>query len=45
MDAAEGDREAVLSRHRKETRELENKSRFMLKQAKKAKKNEIEAEV
>lgn len=45
MDIEPESRDDVLSRHRKELRELENKARFMLKQAKKAKKAEVEAEV
>jgi hypothetical protein len=45
-DEGKEDRETVLTRHRKEVRDLETKSRFTLKQAKnKTKKAEAEAEV
>lgn len=44
-DDAVEDRESMLARHRKELRELESKTRFMMKQAKKQKKAEVEAEV
>jgi hypothetical protein len=35
----------LAARHKRETRELETRIRFMLKQAKKSKKAEIDAEV
>ena len=49
MDPADGDAESIevmRARHKKETRDLETKHRFLLKQAKgKAKKAEAEAQV
>ena len=39
------DRDETLARHKREVRDLENKVRFMLKNAKKGNKAELEEEV